>query len=81
MSKVPIDKIYHFTAGYVTAISIGVLFEPILGMAAATLSGVLKECYDYYDYGLYDEKDMFFTWGGGLVGYGVALLAQQCMKG
>ena len=79
--NIPKDKKLHFVAGYVTAVSIGVLFEPILGMAAATLAGVLKECYDYYDYGLYDEKDMFATWGGGLVGYGVALLAQHFMKG
>lgn len=39
-------------------------------------AGAAKEVYDYLDYGLFDTKDMFFTWAGALIGTCLCLMAQ-----
>jgi len=71
----PQDKRLHFIAGVVIAILFGIV-HPAIGFSAALLAGVLKECYDYFDYGSYDEKDMLFTWAGGLAGSLISLFVQ-----
>lgn len=70
----PKDKQYHFLAGALIAILGGVIIDPITGIGLAIAAGIAKECYDDYDYGKYDIKDMIVTWIGGAVGFAVASL-------
>ena len=63
-----IDKLYHFIAGFLISL-IGGYFNPLCGLFLGISAGVAKEVYDYYDYGLFDKKDMLFTWLGSIVAY------------
>ena len=62
------DKKLHFAAGLLIAISVGFLFTPLYGMAAAMFAGLMKEVRDWGCYKGFDWKDMVVTWVGGLVG-------------
>ena len=64
------DKLYHFIAGLILSL-IGGYFNPLYGLILGIFAGVAKEVYDYYDYGLFDKKDMLFTWLGAIIGYSV----------
>lgn len=63
-----VDKLYHFIAGLILSL-IGGYFNPLCGLFLGIFAGVAKEVYDYYDYGLFDKKDMLFTWLGATIGY------------
>ena len=63
-----VDKLYHFIAGFLISL-IGGYFNPLCGLFLGIFAGVAKEVYDYYDYGLFDKKDMLFTWLGAIIGY------------
>lgn len=65
------DKKLHFLCGYAITITIA-LFNIYYGLGAGILAGVLKECYDKYDYGLFDKQDMLATWAGVLLAFGIA---------
>ena len=62
------DKLYHFIAGFIISL-IGGNFNPLCGLFLGMLAGVAKEVYDYYDYGLFDKRDMLFTWLGSIMAY------------
>lgn len=62
------DKLYHFIAGFLISL-IGGYFNQLCGLFLGIFAGVAKEVYDYYDYGLFDKKDMLFTWLGAIIGY------------
>ena len=64
------DKLYHFIAGLILSL-IGGYFNPLYGLILGIQAGIGKEVYDYYDYGLFDKKDMLFTWLGAIIGYSV----------
>ena len=64
------DKLYHFIAGLILSL-IGGHFNPLYGLILGISAGIGKEVYDYYDYGLFDKKDMLFTWLGAIIGYSV----------
>ena len=63
------DKKLHFGAGVVIAVLVGaVLHEPLYGLTAAIVAGMLKECRDWCSYKSFDEKNALATWLGGLLG-------------
>ena len=67
--NIPYDKKLHFLAGFLLCIIFTLIDDPITGIGAAIAGGIMKECYDRYDYGLFDFFDMFATWIGGCVGF------------
>lgn len=67
------DKKLHLLAGLGIAIIFG-WQNPLIGLAAGFIAGVAKEVYDYFDYGLFDKKDMLFTWLGATIGALVSVL-------
>lgn len=69
------DKKLHLICGCIIALLIG-LYNPIYGLLAGMTAGVAKELYDYLDYGLFDTKDMLFTWAGALLGTCLCMIAQ-----
>lgn len=72
--NVPFDKKLHFLAGALIAILGGVIIDPITGLGFAIAAGIGKECYDDYDYGVFDWRDMIVTWIGGACGFAVVSL-------
>ena len=69
------DKKLHLLAGLVIAIIFGWQY-PLIGLGAGFMAGVAKEIYDYFDYGLFDKLDMYYTWAGAVLGAGLALLLE-----
>lgn len=64
------DKKLHLGAGVVIAVLVGVaLHEPLYGLPAAIVAGMLKECRDWCCYRGFDWKDLVVTWLGGFVGF------------
>lgn len=73
MSKIPIDKVYHFIAGLLIALTVTLLYSsPIYGVIAGSVAGLLKELYDefYAVFNLpqnrFDFFDLFATILGSL---------------
>lgn len=56
-----IDKIYHFLAGFIIAMSISFLYDPLYGLTAGFLAGAAKEALDEYRYGGADIYDFYAT--------------------
>lgn len=67
------DKKLHLLAGLGMTIVFG-WQNPIIGLFAGIIAGIAKEVYDYFDYGLFDKKDMLFTWLGATIGALVCVL-------
>ena len=65
------DKIYHFIAGFVITLVMGLFTTLLIGLAVGTLAGVLKEAYDEYDYQGADVMDFIATLAGVFVAGGV----------
>ena len=64
------NKKLHLGAGVVIAVLVGVaLHEPLYGLPAAIVAGMLKECRDWGCYRGFDWRDMVVTWLGGFVGF------------
>ena len=72
-----LDKKLHFAAGLLIAISVGFLFTPLYGMAAAIFAGLMKELRDWGCYRGFDWKDMVVTWLGGFVGFIATMLLKS----
>ena len=70
------DKKLHMTCGFCIALFVGSLCNPELGLTAGMAAGIAKEVYDYYDYGLFDKYDMYYTWAGALIGTCLCMIAQ-----
>lgn len=70
------DKKLHLLAGLAIAIIFG-WHNPLIGLSAGIIAGIAKEVYDYFDYGLFDKKDMLFTWLGAIIGALVIVLYQM----
>lgn len=72
-----VDKKLHFLCGLLISLLVG-LYNPAYGLLAGVVAGVAKEVevYDYFDYGLFDTKDMLFTWAGALIGTCLCMIAQ-----
>lgn len=69
------DKKLHILCGCIIALLIG-LYNPVYGLSAGVVAGIAKEVYDYLDYGLFDTKDMLFTWAGAVIGTCLCMIAQ-----
>ena len=67
MNKIPIDKIYHFIAGFMITLIVSCILEPVMGLVAGVSAGVLKEAYDKYSYNGADFFDLFATVVGSMV--------------
>lgn len=69
-TRIPIDKQAHALGGAVIALTLGYIFPPLWGFAAAIIAGVLKEIWDYFypETHTCDVWDFVATAGGGLVG-------------
>lgn len=67
------DKKLHLACGLAIAFIFGIN-SPWIGMTTGIVAGIVKEIYDYFDYGLFDKKDMLFTWLGSTIGTGLAIL-------
>ena len=65
------DYILHIIGGFLISFVFGIYWKPaaILGFAA----GVIKEVIDFYDYGRFNEIDMYMTWAGATVGTYLAI--------
>ena len=78
LQKIPYDKKLHFIAGFVITIIFALIFlNPLYGFAAGVLAGICKEIYDWLDYGRFDIFDMFTTWFGSAIGYGITILLSK----
>lgn len=64
-----LDKVAHFSGGYILATSLPI--NPAYGLCLAIIAGKAKEVYDakHQDKHTADKWDMFATWAGGAVGY------------
>ena len=68
-SRIPLkDKGCHLIAGFVITLIVGFLTSVEYGILAGAIAGVGKEVYDYYDYGTFDNRDLFFTVVGTIIG-------------
>lgn len=65
------DKLYHLIAGFLISAILGVRFDPMESLLLGMWAGVGKELYDFYDYGVFDVKDMLFTFLGAFLGAGI----------
>lgn len=61
------DKKLHFLCGLLISLLIG-LYSPVYGLSAGLTAGVVKEVYDYLDYGGPDIKDFLATAVGSILG-------------
>ena len=69
------DKKLHLASGLAIVFVFGI-YNPWVGLGCGMAAGVAQEIYDYFDYGLFDKKDMLFTWLGATIGAGLALLLE-----
>jgi len=69
-----LDKVAHFSGGYILATALPI--TPAYGLGLAIIAGKAKEVYDskHQDKHTADKWDMFATWLGGVVGYIVLLI-------
>lgn len=74
LPNIPFDKKLHFLCGFLIAVIMGFIIDPITGLGLSIAAGIGKECYDDYDYGKYDIADMIATWIGGAVGFALVSL-------
>ncbi len=58
------DKVLHFMAGFMIAISFTLVFAPIYGVVAGVVAGLGKEAWDQYQYDGADFFDFFVTISG-----------------
>ena len=56
-----LDKQAHFFAGAAIAASVALYLDPLYGLAAGIIAGVLKEVYDRTGRGTSDFKDFLAT--------------------
>ena len=70
------DKKLHLASGLAIAFVFGIA-NPWIGLGCGMAAGVAKEIYDYFDYGLFDKKDMLFTWLGATIGAGLIYILLQ----
>ena len=68
MKKIPLDKLYHFAAGFIIAVGVTFFYDPVYGLVAGVVAGVLKEAVDEYRYRGADFFDMFATVAGTFTG-------------
>lgn len=61
---IELDKKLHLLSGYTITLSMSIVFGLPTGILSGVLCGIGKEIYDWYDYGVFDKRDMFFTWLG-----------------
>lgn len=64
--QIPLDKWVHFLGGYIVAREVG-RYNPLVGLAAATVVGIGKEVWDSRTHAP-DKIDAFATVLGGLLG-------------
>lgn len=83
MNKIPYDKKLHFICGFIIMVlcslisallqfmnySLTFMDSFYVGLIMSIIAGIVKEIYDYNDYGSFDYKDMISTWLGGLFGF------------
>lgn len=62
--------------GLLISLLVGLLYNPAYGLSAGVTAGVVKEYYDYFDYGLFDKYNALATWAGALIGTCLCLMAQ-----
>ena len=70
--------IFHLICGFFISFIMGLMWRPwiILGFIA----GVAKEVFDFYDYGRFDEADMYITWVGAMAGTIAVLMMYKKVK-
>lgn len=73
--KMSYDKKLHFRWGCIISLLIG-LDNPLYGLSVGVTAGIAKEVYDYYNYGLFDKYDMYYTWAGAVIGICLCMIAQ-----
>ena len=61
------DKKLHLICGLLISLLVG-LYDPAYGLSAGLTAGVVKEVYDYLDYGGPDIKDFLATAVGSILG-------------
>lgn len=67
--KIPYgDKGCHFLVGLVIAVVVSLYLNPLYGLVAGAVVGVLKEAWDEHSYGGGSFFDFFFTLGGTFLG-------------
>lgn len=61
------DKQYHLIAGFLITLIFGLILDIRAGVFIGVLAGVVKETLDYFDYGVFDKRDAFFTAVGSII--------------
>ena len=70
------DKNLHLASGLAMDLVFGIA-NPWIGLGCGMAAGVAKEIYDYFDYGLFDKLDMYYTWAGAIAGAGLIYILLQ----
>ena len=70
--------IYHTIFGFLISFVMGSLWWP--GVSLGFIAGPVKEIIDFYDYGRFDEADMWMTWVGAMPGTVAAIMVYIAMK-
>jgi len=72
-----LDKVAHFSGGYILATIFPI--TEIYGLLLAIIAGKAKEMYDskHHDKHTVDKLDMYATWAGGLLGCLVLILRRS----
>ena len=68
------DYYLHFLFGLFLS-SLGLKWRPLV--LTGFFAGVLKETFDYIDYGIFDIKDMWYTFAGAAIGTVIVFLIVQ----
>lgn len=70
------DKLLHFLAGGLIAANVGLFVDdPVAGLGAAIIAGLVKEAYDAHsETGTPEVMDLVWTIIGGFLGAGVVYL-------
>jgi len=69
------DKLWHFLAGMVISVVVGLCINPVMGFCAGGTAGVAKELYDlYYKKTYINIKDIQFTASGACLGLLITVL-------
>lgn len=74
--SIPFDKKLHFLCGFIIALVMGFVIDPITGLGLAIVAGIGKECYDDYHDKKIEVADAVATAIGGCVGFAIVSLVQ-----
>lgn len=70
--------IFHLICGFLISLGCGLVARPLIVLGF--IAGYAKEVFDFYDYGRFDEADMYITWIGAMAASIIVLLFFKKIK-